>query len=79
MADTAVVPRRKIYVKFWEHPVLRTEDEIAELKAHGLFVRDAAPDDPLPSHVRELAAVAGQPARTVVTPPVAPDAGKPKE
>lgn len=74
MADT-LAPLRKVYVKFFEHPILRTEAEIGELKAGGLFVRDAAPEDPLPSHVTAVPAAAGQPARTVVT---APQPGTPE-
>jgi len=43
-------PVRRVILKFWEHAVERTEAEIAELKVHGLFVRDATPEDKLAPH-----------------------------
>ena len=43
MADKG--PKRWIIVRFFEHAIDRTEAEIAELKAQGLFVRDAGPQD----------------------------------
>lgn len=81
MADTAAVPKRKIFVKIFEHAIERTEDEIAELKAHGLFRADAPPDAPLAPHAQTAAqalAKAGITAGTPGTPPAgtAPDAKK---
>lgn len=80
MADTAVAPKRKIYLVLFEHAVERTEEEIAELKAHGLFVKDAPADAPLAPHSQTLAqavAKAGVPAGTPAGSP--PPDGKPKE
>lgn len=37
---------REVHVKFWEHPVKRTEEEIAELRAGGLLREDPDPDQP---------------------------------
>jgi hypothetical protein len=47
MSDQPEKPgKRWIIVKFFEHAIERTEDEIAELKAGRLWVRDASgPDD----------------------------------
>lgn len=41
---------RWIIAKFWPHAVKRTEAQIDELKAQGLFVRDAKPEDPRAPH-----------------------------
>lgn len=90
MAVKAAEPVRRIIVKFWEHAVERTEAEIEELKALGLFVRDATPEDKLAPHdeavkQREAAAAAlaaatpqqgGTPPATV---PAAPAAAKPEK
>jgi hypothetical protein len=35
-------PKRWIIVKFFQRAIERTEEQIAELKAGGLFVRDAS-------------------------------------
>lgn len=57
MADE---PRRWVLVSMIHHAIQRTEDEIAELKAGGLFVRDAAgPED---SHAADAPAASPPPA-----------------
>jgi hypothetical protein len=38
-------PKRWIIIKMLQHAIERTEAEIAELVAGGLFVRDATPQD----------------------------------
>lgn len=46
MADSTDGPKRWVLIRMLHAAVERTEEEIAELKSHGLFVRDAAgPDD----------------------------------
>lgn len=46
MADKTAEPKRWVLVKMLHAAVERTEAEIAELKAHLLFVRDASgPED----------------------------------
>jgi hypothetical protein len=75
VADTAA-PKRKIFIKLFEHAIERTEDEIAELKAGGLFVKDAPADAPLAPHAQ------AQPAARVPALQGAPAGGtdgKPKE
>ncbi len=70
MADE---PKRWVLVTMIHHAILRTEAEIAELKAGRLFVRDASgPDD---SHAAETPPAAPKvPALTG-----APAGGKPGE
>jgi hypothetical protein len=65
-------PKRWVIVKFFEHAIERTEEQIAELKAGGLHVRDAtgpgdlhqgdAPPQPAPAPAPKLPAFAGAPA-----------------
>jgi len=46
VAERPAEPKRWIIIRMFHHAVERTEAEIAELKAHGLFVRHASgPDD----------------------------------
>lgn len=45
MADKPAEPKRWVLIKMLHAAVERTEAEIAELKAHGLFVRDASGAD----------------------------------
>ena len=73
-AMTDLQPLRKVHVKFFAHPILRTEQEIEELKAAGLYVRDAAPDEPLPSHVHVVMAATSGLVTQVSPPPPAPPA-----
>ncbi len=77
MADKNPPPKRWIIIRFFQHAIERTEAEIAELKAGGLFVRDASG----PSDVQVPAAgvTPAVPAATV-TPPAGspPPGGKPE-
>jgi hypothetical protein len=70
-------PKRRIIVKLWEHAVERTEAQIEELKAHGLFVRDATPGDKLAPHdeyERQTAAAAAVLEAATTPAPAAPPA-----
>jgi len=80
-ADKTAEPGRWVLVKMIHAAVERTEAEIAELKSHGLFVRDATgPDDshpdpgPEPQTAPAAPAPSGQHAGKT---PAAPDGGKP--
>lgn len=78
MADKNPPPKRWIILKFLQHAVERTEAEIAELKSHGLFVRDASgPDD---VHAPAAGVTAAVPGGTPTTPPAGnpPPGGKPE-
>lgn len=77
MADKPAEPKRWVILTFWQHAVERTEEEIAELKAHLLFVRDASgPDD---VHLPPEPAPAAAPAAGTAIPPAGspPPGGKP--
>jgi hypothetical protein len=67
-------PVRRVILKFWEHAVERTEAEIEELKALGLFVRDARPDEPVAGHLAAVTVSEPLPASPPVTPPQPPAA-----
>jgi hypothetical protein len=61
---------RRVILKFWAHAVERTEEEIRELKAQGLFVRDATPEDKLAPHAEaEAQRAAAAAALAAATPP----------
>lgn len=71
MAETAAPAKRWVIVKQLHGAVERAEHEIAELKAHRLFVRDATgPDD---NH--DAPATAGAPAAQTTPPAATPAAG----
>lgn len=83
MADNTDGPKRWVLVKMLHAAVERTEAEIAELKSHLLFVRDAAGpddhhDDPEPEPTADAPAAARP---TATTPAGSPPPGgtTPKE
>lgn len=60
MADQPQAPKRWVLVSMIHGAILRTEQEIEELKAGRLFVRDASgPED---SHAADAPAASPQPA-----------------
>lgn len=80
MADKPAEPKRWVLIKMLHAAVERTEAEIAELKAHGLFVRDASgADDAHPEPEPEPAPATSPPAggggSGGITPPATTPAG----
>lgn len=81
MADKTAGPKRWVLIRMLHAAVERTEAEIAELKSHRLFVRDATgPDDhhedpPDPAAETSPPAGDGTDGTGTTTPPSAPAGG----
>lgn len=81
MPDTAAEPRRWVILTFFENAVEKAEEEIKELKALGLWVRDATgPGDredpskgtPVQSQLGGIPEPAPAPAQPATPPAAAP-------